>query len=754
MALALLLLTLQSVAAQTLEDALIEAYLHNPDLSAEQAALRAKDTRVPQARAGDYPNLTATLQRQYTRGDGRSAFVFPDEPGVINLSPYEEILETQDADFTIATLALKQNLDARRRHERCLGQGGKAGPCGPGQPDLGVEQTVLLNAANAYVDVWRDRGLMAEAQLNLERLSDRLTATRRRLELGEVAQTDLAQAEAARARGQADRDQGSANLASSEATYERAIGMPKAVLGEPHAILELPRSLEESHRWPMRTPTSCGRPWICRRRARIVDIAFANLLPSIDLAGQLNYSDDPNPTYLHQKSAQIGITLTVPLFQGGGPSAKVRETNQTVQQRQSQLDGVSGQIRQQVRTSWNAIVAARSAVESYHIEADSNALALRGVERENSLGLRTVLDVLNAQYTLFQSRSNLLRAQADLVNASYKLKSAIGQFDGGRSRTVGRALRPGDQLCARAYPDLRPRQRGSVAIPSCGGFQPRDRRWPRPTGGTRRPAGRFALHGLVSRAPIGHLTGECGGHGCPHVSANDRTPRQRGRFDAALRQCSRTRRRWRATSSRTARSRPSPRDVIQASQTVPVLVDFWAPWCGPCKQLTPLLEKVVRAAKGKVKLVKIDIDQNPRARPAAAHPVGADGLRVRRWPAGGPALPGAQPESQIKALVDRLIGTAAAIWRRMGCWAGGAGCRGLTATPARPRACSSSSWPRSRPSRRRWAGSPAASSPIASSPTPSSCSTGRPRRQLRTSPSPAPRRPWRWPRSWASWSIR
>ena len=53
------------------------------------------------------------------------------------------------------------------------------------------------------------------------------------------------------------------------------------------------------------------------------------------------------------------------------------------------------------------------------------------------------------------------------------------------------------------------------------------------------------------------------------------------------------------------------KDVIQASQTVPVLVDFWATWCGPCKQLTPLLEKVVRAAKGKVRLVKIDIDKNP-----------------------------------------------------------------------------------------------------------------------------------------------
>ena len=99
------------------------------------------------------------------------------------------------------------------------------------------------------------------------------------------------------------------------------------------------------------------------------------------------------------------------------------------------------------------------------------------------------------------------------------------------------------------------------------------------------------------------------------------------------------------------------KDVIQASQTVPVLVDFWATWCGPCKQLTPILEKVVRAAKGKVRLVKIDIDKNPEL---------AQQLRIQSVPTvyaflGGQPVTGfagAQPESQVKALVDRLIGGA------------------------------------------------------------------------------------------------
>ena len=96
-------------------------------------------------------------------------------------------------------------------------------------------------------------------------------------------------------------------------------------------------------------------------------------------------------------------------------------------------------------------------------------------------------------------------------------------------------------------------------------------------------------------------------------------------------------------------------DVIDASIDTPVLVDFWAPWCGPCRTLTPIIEKVVLATKGKVKLVKINIDENPTF---------AGQLRVQSIPAvfafkdGKPvdAFMGAQPESQIKAFVERLVG--------------------------------------------------------------------------------------------------
>jgi putative thioredoxin len=95
------------------------------------------------------------------------------------------------------------------------------------------------------------------------------------------------------------------------------------------------------------------------------------------------------------------------------------------------------------------------------------------------------------------------------------------------------------------------------------------------------------------------------------------------------------------------------KDVIEESRRQPVLVDFWAPWCGPCRQLTPILEKAVRAAKGKVKLTKMNIDEHP----AIPGQMGIQSIPaviafVNGQPADG--FLGALPENQVTAFIERL----------------------------------------------------------------------------------------------------
>jgi putative thioredoxin len=101
------------------------------------------------------------------------------------------------------------------------------------------------------------------------------------------------------------------------------------------------------------------------------------------------------------------------------------------------------------------------------------------------------------------------------------------------------------------------------------------------------------------------------------------------------------------------------RDVVEASREVPVLVDFWAPWCGPCRQLTPILEKAVRAAKGAVKLVKLNIDEHPQI----PGQMGVQSIpAVFAFQDGRPVdgFMGALPESRVNAFIARLTGDTSA----------------------------------------------------------------------------------------------
>lgn len=404
-------------SAEDLSQALVEAYLGNPDLAAQRASLRATNEQVPQALSGYRPQVFLQGQVQSVRGSQRGDAAFSDDS------------ETNDIDNTSqsASLTIQQNLYDGGGTVASVSRAENA--VRAGRADLvATEQNVLLNAVNAYANSWRFRSRLAEALNNEQRLQRQLQATRDRFEVGEVARTDVAQAEAALAGAQADVERAKADVASADATYRQIIGRAPGQLSQPSPLRLLPSSLDEAEALADANPEIVSATFALAAAKDDVDVQFAQLLPNLDLQGQFNYTNSPSPGSDWQRSAQAGVVLTIPLFQGGAEYSRVRQSRQTMRQRRNQLESTFRSIQQSVAESWDNLVSASAQIPAFRSQVRANEIALEGVQQEALVGTRTVLDVLDQEQELFTSRVALVDAQANEVIASYQLKSTVGEL--------------------------------------------------------------------------------------------------------------------------------------------------------------------------------------------------------------------------------------------------------------------------------------------------------------------------------------
>ena len=188
---------------------------------------------------------------------------------------------------------------------------------------------MLLDAVDAYTAVYRDQVVLDLALNNEERLQRQLEATRDRFEVGEVARTDVAQAEARLSRARADVEQAKADLASSRAFYERVVGEAPSKLEEPKVLTRAAQDRGRDPRAsPRRTRTSSPRRSISTPRATMSTSQFSSLLPSLDLQGVLEYADQPTASIEWGRTALLGLNLSIPLYQGGGEYSRVRQSRQ------------------------------------------------------------------------------------------------------------------------------------------------------------------------------------------------------------------------------------------------------------------------------------------------------------------------------------------------------------------------------------------------------------------------------------------
>ena len=411
-------LTPEPADAETLADALAAAYMNNPTLQAARAQQRQTDEQVPQALSNWRPTVSIDGEVgaawQETIIDGANNNTGTRAPKSVALGVTQPIYR---GGRTAAQRDEAENIVAAGRAQL-----------------LSTEQRVLLDAATAYVDVLLSQAIVDLTRNNEKVIGEQLKSTRERFDVGEVTRTDVSQAEARLALATADRIQAEGNLVSSRATYLQVIGVPPVDLVVPELPEGLPANEEETIALSENNPAVTQVVYLERASRDGTDLVFGELLPTVSLVGQVGRDDELNSKDLGTASAQILARVSIPLYQAGNVESRVRESKQLTAQRRQQLDEARRQAAQAATTAWQSLETAGAQIESFRAQVEANRIALDGVQQEQLVGLRTVLDVLDAQQEVLSSEVNLVQARRAHLVAAYATLSAVGKLTAAEQR--------------------------------------------------------------------------------------------------------------------------------------------------------------------------------------------------------------------------------------------------------------------------------------------------------------------------------
>ena len=418
--------------AQSLTEALSLAYNNHPQLNAARASTRAADEGLGIAAGAGRPKINGTGTW------GPSSTEIYTRPG---LTPSSKV----NYDLVPATIGitLVQPIYAGGQIEAGKAQA-EAAVRAQREALRSAEQTVLLGAATAFMDVIRDTALVGLQESNVKFLAEQVRAAKDRFGVGEGTQTDVAQATASYQLAISQLNASRAQLNASRAEFRQSVGKDPGKLTGAEAVDKLlPKSMEAAAQ-----AAQSENPSVLAG-IHNVDVASQNvkqlegaLLPQLGLqAGATRGWDSTN--YKQMNNAQVGLQLTVPLYQGGGEHAKVRQAKEQLGAAKIQVDLARDTVRYNVVAAWGMLQAANASITAYKAQVEASQLALNGVIEEQRVGQRTTLDVLNQQTSLITAQSNLVNAERSRIVGSFQLVAAVGRLDAQHLRLKVAAYDPG-----------------------------------------------------------------------------------------------------------------------------------------------------------------------------------------------------------------------------------------------------------------------------------------------------------------------
>jgi outer membrane protein len=302
---------------------------------------------------------------------------------------------------------------------------------GAGEDQLeATQQQQLLNAANAYLDAYRD---LSDVQLSrhLEQvLNVNLQNVQSTFQAGAATETDTSQAEARLSGAVAARLAAEGRLASSTAAFRTTVGREPGTLDKPEALGSIPADLTDAEMQGV-----AANPMVAEARSQVaadkamVRSLMGQLLPQVDAIAEYQDVDNFFTRSVRLNSLYVGVQASVPLYAAGVNYSRIRAARDRWEADDKQEIEAEREVRQQVDSAWNQLGAARAEQRSYADQIRANEIALQDTMKEVSVGTRTRLDTLNAEQELFQSQVDLVNADHDTLAATFALEAALGSFN-------------------------------------------------------------------------------------------------------------------------------------------------------------------------------------------------------------------------------------------------------------------------------------------------------------------------------------
>jgi outer membrane protein len=410
-----------TVFAESLEEAFISVYTTSPTLLAERAKLRATDEQLPQAEANWHPSVTMSGDAARTDSQSNALSYLPD--GTPYTTRTNIVYGSQNVAMEVTealyrggrTVAQIKQAEASIRAERAQ--------------LASTEQTVMLQAASAYLDVVQNQSILESSIENEHLLQHQVDVTTDRFKNGEVTRTDVAFTQSRLAAGHANRQQAEANLGSARAAYLATVGHAPEKLVPPDVNQDLPSSEDEAlQRAEDDNPTIQSADYTYQAAEHGIDLVAGELQPTVSLNGNANKGFSYDGPGSWQRAAEATVNVSVPIYQQGQEYARLRAQKSTTMQLRITLDEAKREAREATSQAWQNWQAALGRVASFTEQVKAARVAVEGFEQESKLGARSVVDVLNAEQELLSAEISLAQARHDEGVAAFQLRSATGRL--------------------------------------------------------------------------------------------------------------------------------------------------------------------------------------------------------------------------------------------------------------------------------------------------------------------------------------